>query len=281
MDGLIDIGANLTHSSFDTDRDAVVERAFAAGVRHQIVTGADLPSSRQAQALAQRDPGRLSSTAGVHPHHAAGYDASMLEDFTALLQSPRVVAVGECGLDYFRNLSPRDAQRRCFVAQLELAVHLGKPVFLHERAAHADFAAILRDYAGALVGGVAHCFTGSVAEVEIYLGLGMHIGVTGWICDERRGEPLRQAVTHVPQNRLLLETDAPYLLPRDLSPAPASRRNEPAHLKHIARVVAGLRGETLEALATASTANARRLFRLPDGPAGGTAASPAITGTGS
>ncbi len=252
----------------------MIARAAAAGVSHQIVTGADLASSRQASALAQLDRLRLSCTAGVHPHHAAAFEASMLDAFAGLLQGPEVVAVGECGLDYFRDLAPRAAQRACFVAQLELAVRVAKPVFLHQRDAHQDFTAILEDYAGALCGGVAHCFTGSSSEVECYLALGLHVGVTGWICDERRGGALREAVSRIPADRLLLETDAPYLLPRDLKPPPPARRNEPRFLPHIAGVVAGLRGESLEFLAAASTANARRLFGLSPG-AGDPAALPA------
>ena len=129
-----------------------------------------------------------------------------------------MVAVGECGLDYFRNLSPPDAQRQAFIAQLEIATRVGKPVFLHQRDAHDDFVAILRDFAGTLLGGVAHCFTGGEAELEAYLALGLYIGITGWACDERRGHELRRSVPRIPLDKLLIETDAPYLLPRDLDP---------------------------------------------------------------
>src|ERR1700722_12283003 len=210
---LIDIGSNLTHDSFAADRDAVMARALEAGVRYQIVTGADIASSRQAAALAAAHPTLLSSTAGVHPHHAQTFDAACREELSALLHSPRVVAVGECGLDYFRNLSPPDSQRQAFIAQLEIAVEIRKPVFLHQRDAHGDFAAILRDFAGRLYGGVAHCFTGGEAELEAYLALGLFIGITGWACDERRGLDLRSSVPKIPLERLLIETDAPYLLP--------------------------------------------------------------------
>ena len=129
-----------------------------------------------------------------------------------LLRCTQVVAVGECGLDYFRNLSPPDAQRQAFIAQLEIAAQVRKPVFLHQRDAHDDFAAILRDFAGRLHGGVAHCFTGGGAELDAYLELGLYIGITGWACDERRGLELRQSVPRIPLERLLIETDAPYLL---------------------------------------------------------------------
>lgn len=259
---LIDIGANLTHESFTEDRDQVIRRAEAAGVIGQIVTGADLTGSRAAAALAAAYPGRLWSTAGVHPHHAAGFHPEQREQLQTLLRQPQVVAVGECGLDYFRNFSTPAAQREAFVAQLQLAAIVGKPVFLHQRDSHADFIAILREFRPSLTGGVAHCFTGDRAQLEDYLSLDLYIGVTGWVCDERRGAQLEAAVPHIPANRLLLETDAPYLLPRDLKPQPKSRRNEPQFLAHIAKAVARLRGEAWEDLAKTSTAAASGLFGL-------------------
>jgi TatD DNase family protein len=258
---LIDIGSNLTHDSFTADRDAVMARALQAGVRRQIITGADLASSQQAAALAALYPAHLWSTAGVHPHHAQAFSGAELVD---LLQHERVVAVGECGLDYFRNLSPPDAQRQAFIAQLQIALEVRKPVFLHQRDAHGDFVAILRDFAGGLHGGVAHCFTGGEAELDAYLALGLYIGITGWACDERRGNELRRSIPRIPLDRLLIETDAPYLLPRDMNPAPKSRRNEPSYLPHIAATVASLHGETLETIGAATTRNAVALFGLTD-----------------
>ena len=258
---LIDIGSNLTHDSFAQDRDAVMARALEAGVRRQVVTGTDISSSKQAAALAAAHPAVLSSTAGFHPHHAEKFAAAR-EEMTELLRRPEVVAVGECGLDYYRNFSPPEAQRAAFTAQLRIAVTVGKPVFLHQRDAHADFTAILKDFRGDLKGGVAHCFTGGRAELADYVALDLYIGVTGWLNDERRGQPLRDAVPHIPADKLLLETDAPYLLPRDLEPRPKSRRNEPCYLPHIARTVARLRGESLQAVAAATTSNAILFFGL-------------------
>ena len=259
---LIDIGANLTHASFAADRDAVMQRAQDAGVARMIITGADLESSVEAAALTREYATRLWSTAGVHPHHAQGFSPSQRGAFTQLARSPRVVAVGECGLDYYRNLSEPAAQRAAFVAQLEIAVACAKPVILHQRDAHADFVAILRDVAGTLEAGVAHCFTGGPEELDDYLALGLHVGVTGWVCDERRGQALREAVPRIPAARLMIETDAPYLLPRDLGGGAKSRRNEPCNLPHIAAAIAQLRGETLESLAASTTANAVRFFGL-------------------
>jgi TatD DNase family protein len=258
----IDIGSNLTHSSFAGDLGSVMDRAAKAGVTRQIVTGADLKSSRAAAALASSYPATLWCTAGVHPHHAAEFERARHEELEDLLSLPRVVAVGECGLDYFRDLSPRAAQRAAFIAQLEIAAASAKPVFLHQRDAHQDFTAILAEFRPALAGGVAHCFTGGPRELEAYLALDLSIGVTGWVCDERRGADLREAVPLIPPDRLMIETDAPYLLPRDLKPQPKSRRNEPAFLPHIAQVIAALRGESPDALARTTSRNAVQLFGL-------------------
>jgi len=259
---LIDIGSNLTHESFAGDRAQVIAAAVHSGVTRLVVTGADLESSRAAAALAAAHPGRLWSTAGVHPHHASSFDSNHRSELRELLTNPGVVAVGECGLDYFRNFSPPAAQRAAFVAQLELAASLGKPVFLHQRDSHEDFKSILAEFRGALAGGVAHCFTGGPAQLDDYLALDLFIGVTGWVCDERRGSHLRDAVPLIPGDRLMLETDAPYLLPRDLNPRPGSRRNEPKYLPHIARAVAGLRSEPCEALAARTTRTAIGFFGL-------------------
>jgi TatD DNase family protein len=262
---LIDIGSNLTHSSFAPDLAQVIDRAVEAGVVRQVVTGTDLAGSRAAAELAARHPRMFWSTAGVHPHHAASVGPALAAHLEELLALPQVVAVGECGLDYFRDFSPRTAQRAAFLEQLAIAARTRKPVFLHQRDAHADFAAILAEHRAALSGGVAHCFTEGPAELETYLGLDLSIGITGWVCDERRGGALREAVPRIPRDKLLLETDAPYLLPRDLSPAPKSRRNEPAYLPHIAATVAALRGESLASVAEAATQNAVRLFGLKIG----------------
>jgi TatD DNase family protein len=262
---LIDIGINLTHDSYDADRDAVLARAAAAGVTQMIVTGATLAGSAAALALARAHPGRLYATAGVHPHHAPELGAGELQQLEALARAPEVVAVGECGLDYFRNYAPAAAQREAFHRQLELAQRLGKPVFLHQRDAHEDFLAILTEH-GKAWRGVAHCFTGTAGQLESYLALGLAIGITGWISDERRGTHLIELMPRIPAGRLLLETDGPYLLPRDLSPRPASRRNEPAYLAHVAARVAAARGESVAQLAASSSAAARALFGLQDAP---------------
>jgi TatD DNase family protein len=259
---LVDIGANLAHDSFDDDRDAVLDRARAAGVAAMIVTGSSLADSEKAIALARRHPELLRATAGVHPHHAASLPDSDSGRLEALISDPMVVAAGELGLDYYRNFSPPAEQRRAFELQLRVAGSAGKPLFLHQREAHADFIAMLRAHPQAAARGVLHCFTGGPAELDDCLALGLSVGITGWICDERRGQALRQAAPRVPLERLMIETDAPYLLPRTLWPKPAHRRNEPAFLPLVLAEAARCRGETTEALAVATTTNACRFFGL-------------------
>ncbi len=260
---LIDIGANLTHDAFDHDREAVLARAADAGVACLVVTGADRAHSPKALALARAHPGVLYATAGVHPHHAVEYTDECDAEMRALHAHPEVVAVGECGLDYFRDFSPRPAQRRAFERQLQLGADTGKPLFLHQRDAHADFVAMMRNFEGRLGPAVVHCFTGTRAELFECLDLGWHIGITGWLCDERRGQHLRELVPHIPADRLMIETDAPYLLPRTVKPAPSHRRNEPMYLAHIVAELARDRGEDVAVTAAATTATANAFFRLP------------------
>lgn len=260
---LIDIGANLTHDSFAEDFDAVLAAAAAAGVSRMIVTGSDDQGNIDAAELAETHPGRLFATAGVHPHHAADYTDASDELIRSLLLRKEVVAVGECGLDYFRDFSPRDAQQEAFRSQLDIAADTGKPVFLHQRDAHDDFVEILKPALTKISRAVAHCFTGEGESMREYLAMGLWIGITGWICDERRGAHLQEIVAEIPDNRLLIETDAPYLLPRTLSPKPKSRRCEPAHLTEVLRVVANARGQSEQHVAELTTANAIEFFALP------------------
>ena len=260
---LLDIGANLTHDSFDHDRDAVLQRARDVGVAQLIVTGASREHSPKALKLAQQHPGALFATAGVHPHHASEYTAECDAEIRALHAHAEVVAVGECGLDYFRDFSPRPAQRRAFELQLQIGVDTGKPLFLHQRDAHADFMAMMQNFEGRLGLAVVHCFTGTREELFDYLDQDWHIGITGWLCDERRGQHLRELVRNIPANRLMIETDAPYLLPRTVKPAPSHRRNEPMYLAHIIEELARDRGEDVAVTAANTTASARAFFRLP------------------
>lgn len=258
---LVDIGANLTHDSFDPDRAEVIARARAAGVGRFVVTGSDAAHSRKALDLCTQYVG-LYATAGVHPHHAKDVTATTPDELRELLENPPIVAVGECGLDYFRNFSPPQAQREVFEMQLALAAECGKPVFLHQRGAHADFMRILAAHRPRPSRAVVHCFTGDAAELKDYLSLDCHIGITGWICDERRGQHLQECVGLIPADRLMLETDAPYLIPRDLKPRPSSNRNEPMHLRHIAEVVAACLHKPVQQLIQETTQVAEAFFGL-------------------
>src|SRR5512138_124174 len=253
---IVDIGINLAHDSYDHDRDEVVARAEAVGVTRMVITGSSVESTKRAIELVQGSPERFRCTAGVHPHHAHELDEAQLAELRVLARAPEVAAVGECGLDYFRNFSPHEAQIAAFRRQLELAVELRKPVFLHQRDAHAAFVEVLREFRTDLVGGVAHCFTAGLEEARAYLDLGLYIGITGWICDERRGHHLKEVVRDIPSERLLVETDGPYLMPRDLTPKPSSRRNEPMYLPHVLRAIAQARGESAEELGAATMRNA-------------------------
>jgi len=259
---LIDIGANLTHDSFAEDLPEVLARAEAVGVERLVVTGSSDQGNIDAAELADAYPGRLYATAGVHPHHAADYTDASDELIRSLLLRKSVVAVGECGLDYFRNFSPRDAQIEAFRSQLDIAVDTKMPVFLHQRDAHEEFVKILEPLLAKIPRAVAHCFTGDGAALDDYLKLDLYIGITGWICDERRGLHLQEIVGEIPDDRLLIETDAPYLMPRTLNPKPDSRRNEPHYLPEVLRIVAAARGQSEEQVAAITTANAIRFFEL-------------------
>ncbi len=259
---IIDIGANLAHDSFDDDREDVMQRAADAGVTCMIVTGSSEQSNARAAELAERNSGILYATAGVHPHHASEYSDGVDTQIRSLVGRDAVVAVGECGLDYFRNFSPRDAQLDAFRRQLDIAIDTGMPVFLHQRDAHDDFVEVLDEKLPDVSRAVAHCFTGEHESLREYLAMGLHIGITGWICDERRGLHLRDIVSAVPDDKLMIETDAPYLLPRTIKPKPKTRRNEPAYLPEVLRVVAEARDQSEEHVARITTDNAIRFFGI-------------------
>ena len=260
---LLDIGANLADSSFGSDREQVIDRALAAGVARMIVTGGTLQGSRDALDVAKNRPGTLFSTAGVHPHHAAEYETHTTDGLRELAGEPEVVAIGECGLDFFRDLSPRPAQTAALEAQIALASELSMPLFLHERDASDAMVEVLTRTRSTFPRAVIHCFTGGPDQLRAYLDLDLHIGITGWICDERRGEKLREAARLVPLDRLMLETDAPYLMPRTIRPRPKTRRNEPANLPYVLAAVAEQLGRSIEEVAEATTRNAESFFDLP------------------
>ncbi|MEX0962574.1 MAG: TatD family hydrolase [Pseudohongiellaceae bacterium] len=259
---LVDIGANLSHESFSHDLEAVIASARAAGLAHIIVTGTDKQSNEAALQLSKENPEIFSCSAGFHPHVADSVDEQALDSVRKLVKLEQVVAVGETGLDFNRNFSSRDSQLRVFEQHLQLAAEIGKPLFLHQRDAHPEFVTLLGRYRDQIVGGVVHCFTDNRKALEDYLALDMYIGITGWICDERRGIELQKLLSLIPADRLLLETDAPYLLPRTLSPRPKTRRNEPKYLLEVLKTVAACSGRSCEQIAQQTSENAVRLFKL-------------------
>lgn len=259
---MIDIGANLTHDSFDQDRDQVIADAQAVGVETFIITGSDADCSTQAAALAHQYADCCYATAGIHPHHASSFNGDSQAQIERLLRDDKVIAVGETGLDYFRDFSPREAQVFSFEQHIAMAAQTGMPMFLHQRDAHVDFQPILKSHRDQLQQVVVHCFTDNREALFDYLDLDCYIGITGWICDERRGHHLLELVKNIPQNRLLIETDSPYLLPRNLDPKPKSRRNEPKYLPHIAAFIAQQLGLQTEQLINLTRHNTQACFNL-------------------
>ncbi|MBU2225337.1 MAG: TatD family hydrolase [Gammaproteobacteria bacterium] len=252
-----DAGVNLFSQQYDDDRDQVVTQAKAAGVQQQLLISSDLTETALNIQYCQNQSG-LVTTAGVHPHQAAAVGDNWLEQLLALLAQPTVVAVGECGLDFNRMFSPKPQQISVFSAQLSLAKQQQKAVYLHERDAFPEQLELLKQHQ--IDRGVAHCFTGDASQLKAYLDLGLYIGITGWLCDERRAQMLRDALQYLPLDRLVLETDAPYLLPRNLTPKPKSRRNEPAYISAIAGQISVLRGWSMADISHHSQKNAEFLF---------------------
>jgi TatD DNase family protein len=260
---LIDIGANLAHRAFAHNLPGTLDRARLAGVKCIIVTGGNIASSKAAAALAGKHRGFLFSTAGVHPHDAGKCTNAEVEALIrSLAPQEQVVAIGECGLDFNRDFSPRPQQESRFEKQLELACELGKPVFMHERDAHKRFVEILAGYRDRLADAVVHCFTGTPDEVKAYLDLGLYIGITGWICDDRRGVELRNIVRAIPLDRLMIETDAPFLVPRNMPEWRRHKINEPAFLTSVLQMISDCYGVSEQEVAARTTGNARKFFNI-------------------
>ena len=259
---LIDIGVNLTDKQFSNDQDAVIERAVAAGVETMILTGTNCQESIEAAQLAEKFQPHCYATAGVHPHDAKNFQQSDRLTIKELYELPQVVAAGEMGLDFNRDFSPRPVQEQVFQHQLEMACQAGLPAFCHERDASERFADIIKEFRDELSGAVVHCFTTDKKALYRYLDLDLHIGITGWVCDERRGTHLHPLLKDIPANRLMIETDAPWLLPRTLSPKPKNRRNEPAFLPWIVRTIAAHTGKTEAQIAEETSQTTRQFFNL-------------------
>ncbi|MDF0535191.1 TatD family hydrolase [Shewanella sp. A32] len=262
MSRYMDIAVNLIGSKLEQDLPQVVNDAAEVGVSPLLLIGSDLDESERCTQVCTQYPGQLYATAGVHPHHADNWNAGSSARLKGLCAQAPVVAIGECGLDFDRNYSSKDKQLAAFEAQLAIAAELQLPVLMHQRDAHLDFLKILRQYRSALPAALLHCFTGDPQQVHDYNELDLYLGVTGWVCDERRGQSLVDALPYIPGNRLVLETDSPYLLPRSMRPKPKSGRNEPKYLPYIAEYVAGILQQSPERLAQQCYTNSLRLFGL-------------------
>jgi TatD DNase family protein len=256
-----DSHAHLDVSDFDDDRDACLARARAAGVDDIVLIGAtgDLSAAERAVDLAQTDA-RLYATVGVHPHDVATMRPDWWDALDALVARPKVVGVGETGLDYYYDHSPQELQREAFARFIQFARRHDKPVVCHVRDAHADARAILAaHWVGSPRGAVIHCFTGTPEDAAAYVELGCHVSFSGIVTFKgAKSEPIREAVHVVPHDRLLIETDCPYLAPQPFR----GKRNEPAHMVHTAETVAREAGLSLAALAACTSDNARRFFGL-------------------
>ena len=257
---MIDIGANLTHKSFDHDLDDVIKRSLDAGVEKIIVTASSISESKRVAAMTKQYSGILWGTAGVHPHNAKEAGDLFAETLDELIQNENIVAVGECGLDYFRNLSEPREQQKTFRIQLQIATKNSLPVFLHQRDAHNDFIGILKENESSVIDGVAHCFTGNKKQLKACLDIGLYIGITGWLCDPRRNQDLIDSIHYIPMDKLLIETDSPYLMPKALEKELKTRRNEPCFLPHVAQAIAELKKLDLREVMLNTYQNSERLF---------------------
>ena len=266
---LFDACLNLSSPAFREDIDSVLSRAYAAGVCYALVCGSSLEDSQEGINLVktynQEGLPKLYASVGYHPHNAKLWQDSSSASLERLAQEEEVVALGECGLDYNRNYSPQEQQRQVFQEQLELATKLGLPLFMHQRDAHSDFFAMINDYKDSRM--LVHCFTGTGEELEDYIELGCYIGITAWFCDERRGKHLTDLVSLIPKDRLIIETDAPYLMARDLPdsylvPGRDKRRNEPSYLGHLANALAKVLAEDAEDLTRITLTNTLQFFNI-------------------
>ena len=260
MAGFIDIACNFTHDSFKDNLDEVLNNADQAGVDKFVLLCASLADINPIKVIQNNTPEKFFISAGIHPHHATeimeiNYDALLNK-----LKSINPNAIGETGLDYFRNISPPDIQKKSFCMHIEIAKELSLPLYLHQRDAHSDFIRIIKENISNFPKFVVHCFTGTQAELDEYLELGAYIGLTGWICDAKRNIDLRKSIKNIPIEKMMIETDSPYLIPKNLMVKPKKNINEPKYLPHIANEICELTGYELEELKLATSNNAIKFF---------------------
>lgn len=261
MNTFIDIGINLTNKQFKNEHEEIINRALDNGVEHMILTGTSVRTSKESAGIAEDYPEILFSTAGIHPHDAKSFNNESINELRKLLKQDHVVSVGECGLDFDRDFSPRLIQEKCYQAQFELAIEVNKPLFLHERSAFKRFNEITDEYLAKLPKAVVHCFTGTLNEAKTYLDKGFYLGFTGAISDQNRFKHLEEVIRYVPLDRMMIETDAPFMLPKNM-PRMQNRRNEPAFLSYVAQTIAHCKKISISEVADETTEVTRNFFRI-------------------
>ena len=260
MAGFIDIACNFTHESFKNNLDAVIANAENVGVEKFVLLSASLKDLDPIQIIKSKSPEKYFICSGIHPHHADEIKDINQNKLLEKLRSTRPNAIGETGLDYFRNISPPNIQRDAFKIQIDIAKELELPLYLHQRDAHDDFIKIIKENINNFPKFVVHCFTGSQSQLDQYLELGAYIGLTGWICDARRNIELRESIKNIPIERMMIETDCPYLIPKNIIDKPKNNINEPKYLPHIAQEICDLIGIKIEELKAATSKNAYAFF---------------------
>ena len=260
MAGFIDIACNFTHESFKHNLDEVINNAEQEGVEKFVLLCASLADIDPIKVIQNNTPEKFFISAGIHPHHATEILEISHDALLKKLKSINPNAIGETGLDYFRNISPPDIQKKSFGMHIEIAKELSLPLYLHQRDAHGDFIRIIKENISNFPKFVVHCFTGTQAELDEYLELGAYIGLTGWICDEKRNIDLRKSIKNIPIEKMMIETDSPYLIPKNLMVKPKKNVNEPKYLPHIANEICELTGYDLEELKSATSNNAIEFF---------------------
>ena len=259
QDRYFDIGVNLTHESFENDYKNVIENAFENSVDRICLTGTSIEDSEKCIEITKKFHGNLISTVGIHPHYADNFDKSSKIVLKKLALNENVKAIGETGLDFNRNFSSKEKQIESFHTHIEIANDLDMPMFLHQRDAHKVFIECINDVK-IKSKAVVHCFTGNISELYEYLNMDLFIGITGWLCDPMRGKDLEKAIVEIPLNKLMIETDSPYLLPKNLKVK--GRRNEPKFLPEIFNKIVSLRSETSEELQNQIYLNSLNFFNL-------------------
>ena len=253
---LFDSHCHIDDERFDEDRDEVLHRMLEGGVTRYAVIGSDMATSRRAADFAAVHDGAY-AVVGIHPHDAVTYKEGDIDLLAQWVKEEKVAAIGEIGLDYYYDHSPRDVQREVCAMQMELAYQLNMPAVFHVRDAHGDMIDIMRAHAGRLPGGVIHCFSGSWETAKEYLRMGFYISFAGPVTF-KKAPKLQEAAVNVPRDRLLIETDSPYLAPEPKR----GRRNEPTHVRYVCEKIAELRGESIEEVAAYTTRNAMDMYRI-------------------